>query len=242
MRVAHSGTSKLKDLPNLPKIDTCSEPWKRVSFVVRNWIFIVLTLHARSYLSCKNQRLYLLTLVTLTCQNQVEYRKWGQFVLISGVPCYTYNFCMCVFPYNLVLLCNYMVWTYGVAHSGTSKLKDLPNLPKIDTCSEPWKKLCRNWIFMYLLYMHVATYPVRIKAYFSYNLRIYTGPAGQFVSISGVCYTYIKCHSIRLKLLSYCAVQLHGLNICGSLTAGRQSWKIFQICQKLTHAASPEKG
>ena len=59
-----------------------------------------------------------------------------------------------------------------------------------------------------------------------------------------------KCPvSIRLKLhvcipisLSYPAVQLHGLNICGSLTAGRQIRKIFQICQKLTHAASPEKG
>ena len=96
MRLAHRGTSKLKNLPNLPKIDPCSEPWKRVTYVVRNWIFIVPTLHARSYLSCKNQRSDQLTLVTLTCQNQVEYR-WntgpaGQFVLILGVPCYTYNF------------------------------------------------------------------------------------------------------------------------------------------------------
>ena len=65
---------KLKHLPNLPKIDPCSEPWKRVTFVVRNWIFIVPTLHARSYLSCKNQRPDLLTLVTLTCQTLVEYR------------------------------------------------------------------------------------------------------------------------------------------------------------------------
>ena len=96
MRVAHSGTSNLKNLPNFPKIDPCSEPWKRVTFVVRNWIFIVPTLHARSYLSCKNQRSEQLTFVTLTCQSQVEYR-WntgpaGQFVLILGVPCYTYNF------------------------------------------------------------------------------------------------------------------------------------------------------
>ena len=155
MRVAQSGTSKLKNLPNLPKIDPCSEPWKRVTFVVWNWILIVLTLHARSYPSCKNQRLNLLTLVTLTCQSQVEYR-WntgavGQFVLISGVPCYTYNF----------------------------------------KC------------------------PVSIR---------------------------LKFHVCIPMLFSYPAVQLHGLNICGSLKAGRQSWKIFQICQKLTHAASPEKG
>ena len=52
-------------------------------------------MHVATY-PCKNQRLDLLTLVTLTCQNQVEYR-WntgpaGQFVSISGVPCYTYNF------------------------------------------------------------------------------------------------------------------------------------------------------
>ena len=155
MRVAHSGTSNLKNLPNLPKIDPCSEPWKRVTFVVRNWIFIVSTLHARSYLSSKNQRLGLLTLVTLTCQSQVEYR-WntglaGQFVLISGVPCYTYNF-KCLVGIRIKL--------------------------------------------------HVC-----IPIYFSYR-----------------------------------AVQLHGLKICGSLTAGRQTWKIFQICQRLTRAASPEKG
>ena len=155
MRVAHSGTSNLKNLPNLPKIDPCSEPWKRVTFVVRNWIFIVPTLHARNYLSCKNQRLYLLTLVTLTCQTQVEYRgntgPAGQFVLISGVPCYTYNFkCLVGIRFKL----------------------------------------------------HVC-----IPMYFSYR-----------------------------------AVQLHGLKICGSLTAGRQTWKIFQICQRLTRAASPEKG
>ena len=136
MRVAHSGTSNLKNLPNLPKIDPCSEPWKRVTYVVRNWIFIVLTLHARSYLSCKNQRPDLLTLVTLTCQSQVEYR-WntgpaGQFVLISGVPCYTYNF----------------------------------------KC------------------------PVSIRP------------------------------SVYSHIFSYPALQLHGLNICGSLTEGRQSWKI----------------
>ena len=155
MRVAHSGTSKLKNLPNLPKIDPCSEPWKRVTYVVRNWIFIVPTLHARSYLSCKNQRLDLLTLVTLTCQSQVEYR-WntgpaGQFVLILGVPCYTYNF----------------------------------------------------------------KYPVSIR---------------------------LKLHVCIPIWFSYPALQLHGLNICGSLTAGRQSWKIFRICKKLTRAASPEKG
>ena len=101
-----SGTSNLKHLQNLPKIDTCSEPWKRVTFVVRNWIFIVLTLHARSYQSCKNQRLDLLTLVTLNCQIQVEYR-WntgptGQFVLISGVPCYTYTF-KCPVSLKLIL-------------------------------------------------------------------------------------------------------------------------------------------
>ena len=155
MRVAQSGASKLKNLPNLPKIDPCREPWKRVTFVVWNWILIVLTLHARSYPSCKNQRLNLLTLVTLTCQSQVEYR-WntgavGQFVLISGVPCYTYNF----------------------------------------KC------------------------PVSIR---------------------------LKLHVCIPMLFSYPAVQLHGLNICGSLKAGRQIWKIFQICQKLTCAASPEKG
>ena len=155
MRVAHSGTSKLKNLPNLPKIDPCSGPWKRVTFVVRNWIFIVPTLHARSYLSCKNQRLDLITLATLTCQTQVEYR-WntcpaGQFVFILGVPCYTYNF-KCLVGIRLKL--------------------------------------------------HVCT-PMQF---------------------------------------SYQALQLHGRNICGSLTAGRQSWKIFQICQKLTRAASPEKG
>ena len=155
MRVAHSGTSNLKNLPNLPKIDPCSEPWKRVTFVVRNWIFIVLTLHARSYLSCKNQRPDLHTLATLTCQIQVEYR-WntgpaGQFVLILGVPCYTYNF----------------------------------------------------------------KYPVSIR---------------------------LKHHVCIPIWFSYPALQLHGLNICGSLTAGRQSWKIYQICQKLTRAASPEKG
>ena len=74
----------------------CSEPWKRVTFAVRNSIFIALTLHARSYQSGKNQHLGLLTLVTLTSQIQVEYR-WntrpaGQFVLIVGVPCYTYTF------------------------------------------------------------------------------------------------------------------------------------------------------
>ena len=155
MRVAQSGTSKLKNLPNLPKIDPCSKPWKRVTFVVWNWILIVLTLHARSYPSWKNQRLDLLTLVTLTCQRQVEYR-WntgavGQFVLTSGVPCYTYNF----------------------------------------KC------------------------PVSIR---------------------------LKLHLCIPMQFSYPAVQLHGLNICGSLKAGRQSWKIFQICQKLTCAASPEKG
>ena len=156
MRVAHSGMSNLKNLPNLPKIDPCSEPWKRVNFVVRNWIFIVLTLHAGSYLSRKNQRPDLLTLVTLTCQTQVEYR-WnigpaGQFVLISGVPCYTYNF-KCLVGIRLKL--------------------------------------------------HVWVLP---------------------------------CNLVTVP------VQLHGLNKCGSLTAGRQNWKIFQICQKLTRAASPEKG
>ena len=46
----------------------------------------------------------LLTLVTLTCQSQVEYR-WntgpaGQFVLILGVPCYTYNF---KYPFSIRL-------------------------------------------------------------------------------------------------------------------------------------------
>ena len=155
MRVAHSGTSKFKNLPNLPKIDLCSEPWKGVTFVVRNWIFIVLTLHARNYQSCKNQYLDLLTLVTLTCQSQVEYR-WntgpaGQFVLISEVLCDTYNF----------------------------------------KC------------------------PVSIR---------------------------LKLHVCIPMLFSYPAVQLHGLNICGSLKAGRQIWKIFQICQKLTRAVSPAKG
>ena len=155
MRVAHSGTSKLKNFPNMPKIDPCSEPWKRVNFVVRNWIFIVPTLHARSYLSCKNQRLDLLTVITLTCQSKLEYR-WntgpaGQFVLISGVPCYTYKF----------------------------------------KC------------------------PVGIKLNFHVSISMW---------------------------FSYHAVQLHGLDICGSLTAGRQIWKIFQVCQKLTRAASPEKG
>ena len=155
MRLAHRGTSKLKNLPNLPKIDPCSEPWKRVTYVVRNWIFIVPTLHARSYLSCKNQRPDLLTLVTLTCQSQVEYR-WntgpaGQFVLILGVPCYTYNF---KYPVSI--------------------------RPKLHVCIPIW--------------------------------------------------------------FSYPALQLHGLNICGSLTAGRQIWKIFRICKKLTRAASPEKG
>ena len=44
-------------------------------------------------LSCKNQHLDLVSLVTLTCQSQVEYR-WntgpaGQFVLILEVLCYT---------------------------------------------------------------------------------------------------------------------------------------------------------
>ena len=128
---------------------------KKGNLVDRNWILVVLTLHARSYPSCKNQHLDQLTLVTLTCQSQVEYR-WntgavGQFVLISGVPCYTYYF----------------------------------------KC------------------------PVSIR---------------------------LKLHVCIPMLFSYPAVQLHGLNICGSLKAGRQSWKIFQICQKLTHAASPEKG
>ena len=155
MQVAHSGTSKFKNLPNLPKIELCSQPWKRVNFVAQNWIFIVLTLHARSYPSCKNQRIDLLTIVTLTCQSQVEDR-WntgavGQFVVISGVPHYTYNF----------------------------------------KC------------------------PVSIR---------------------------LKFHVCIPMLFSYPAVQLHGLNICGSLKAGRQNWKIFKICQKLTHAASPEKG
>ena len=152
MRVAQSGTSKLKNLPNLPKIDPCSEPCKRVTFVVRNWIlvvrnwiFIVLTLHARNYLSCKNQHLDLLTLVTLTCQSQVEYR-WntgtaGQFVLISGVLCYTYNF-KC--PVSI-------------------RLKLHPMLP---CCAITWSE-----------HMRVAQF-------------------------------------------SYPAVQLHGLNICGSLKAG----------------------
>ena len=192
MRVAHSRTSKLKNLPNLPKLDPCSEPWKRVTFVVRNWIFIVLTLHARSYLSCKNQRLDLLTLVTLTCQIQVEYR-WntgpaGQFVLI--------------------------MW---VAHSGTSKLKNLPNLPKLDPCSEPWKRVTfvvRNWIFI-VLTLHARSYLscknqrldmlslVTLTCQIQVEYRWNTGPAGQFVLISGVpCYTYnFKCPvSIRLKL------------------------------------------
>ena len=47
---------------------------------------------------------------------------------------------MCLFPYNLVsLLGNKWTEHMLVAHSGTSKLKNLPNLPKIDPCSEPEK-------------------------------------------------------------------------------------------------------
>ena len=128
MRVVYSGTSNLKNLPNLPKIDPCSS-LKKGNIWSPGWIFIVLTLHAGSYLSCKNQRPDLLTLVTLTCQTEVEYRgntsPAGQFVLISGVPCYTYNFKCLVgirfklhvctpIPCNLVtVLCNYMVGTYA---------------------------------------------------------------------------------------------------------------------------------
>ena len=146
MQVAHSGTSNLRNLPNLQKIDRCSEPYKRVTFVVRNWIFIVLTLHARSYQSGNNQRLGLLTWVTLTCQIQVEYR-WntspaGQFVLIAGcrVTPITSNVLlvsginfMCVFTYNYVtLLFNYLVWTY----TGRSQR---------DVKFEKSSKIAKNW-------------------------------------------------------------------------------------------------
>ena len=127
MRVAHSGASNLKNLPNLPKIDPCSEPWTMVTFVVRNWIFIALTLRARSCQSGKNQHLALLTLVTLTFQIQVEiceiqalrvnlYWLWGCRVTpITSNVLLVYGLTFrCVFPYNLVtLMFNYMVWTYA---------------------------------------------------------------------------------------------------------------------------------
>ena len=159
MRVAHSGASNLKNLPNLPKIDPCSEPWRRVTFVVRNWIFIVLTLHARSYQCGMNHRLDLHTLVTLTCQIQVEYR-WntspaGQFFLIAGVPCYTYNIkCpvskglnfMCVFRYNLVtLLFNYIVWRYEGRSQRDVKLEKSSKFGKNGPVQRAVKKgyLCR---------------------------------------------------------------------------------------------------
>ena len=125
---------------SVPKIDPCR--WKRVICSPEvDIIGEILTLHARSP-ACKNQHLDLLTLVTLTCQSQVEYR-WntgpaGQFVL----TCYTYNF-KCpvsirlklhgVFPCNLVtLLCNYMVWTYA----GRSKR---------DVKVEKSSKFAKNW-------------------------------------------------------------------------------------------------
>ena len=152
MRVSHSGTSNLKSLPNLPINWPVQRALKRINAVVRNWIFIVLTLHTRSYVSCKNQRLDLLSLAALTSQSLVEYR-WNtgparQFVLM---PCYTYNF----------------------------------------KC------------------------PVTIR---------------------------LKLHVLIPTWFSYHGVQFHGLSICGSFTAGRQSWKVFQIWQIKTRAASPEKG
>ena len=146
MRIAHSGTSNLKNLPNLPKIDPRSAPWTMVTFVVRNWIFIVLTLHARSYQCGMNQHLALHTLVTLTCQIQVEiceiqalrvnlYWLWGCRVTpITSNVLLVYGLTFrCVFPYNLVtLMFNYMVWTYAGRSQRDVKL-------------ETFSKFADNW-------------------------------------------------------------------------------------------------
>ena len=183
MRVAESGTSKLKNLPNLPKIDPCSEPWKRVTsvdrnwiLVGRNWILIILTLHARSYPSCKNQCLDLLTFVRLTCQSQVEHR-WNtgpaaEFVLISGVRCYTYNF-KCPVSIRLKFhVCIPMLFSYtavqlhglnicGSLTAGRRSWNIFHNLPKIGPCSEPWKRVTfvvGNWILI-VLTLHARSYP-----------------------------------------------------------------------------------
>ena len=231
MRVAHSGTSNLKNLPNLPKIDPCSGPWKSVTFVVRNWIFIVPTLHARSYLSCKNQRLDLITVATLTCQTQVEYR-WntcpaGQFVFILGVPCYTYNF-KCLVGIRLKLhvctpmqfsyhACNYMVGTYAGRLQRDVKFEKSSKFAKNWPVQRALKKgniWSPGWIFI-VLTLHAGSYLscknqrpdlltlVTLTCQTEVEYRGNTSPAGQFVLISGVpCYTYnFKCPiSIRFKL------------------------------------------
>ena len=114
------------------------------NLVAHKWISIVPSLHTRSYIPYKYQRLGLQSVATLTSQSKVEYR-WNtgpavQFVLISGVPCYTYNFkcavsirlnCRCIFPYDLVSeLCNYVVWTFAGRSQRDFKIEDCSKFAK----------------------------------------------------------------------------------------------------------------
>ena len=129
LRVAHSGTSKLKTVPNLQKHWPVPPAPNKGHLVAHEWISIVPSLHTRSYIPFKYQRLGLQSVATLTSQSKVEYR-WNtgpavQFVLISGVPCYTYNFkCPVSIRVNLhvciPMWCSYpAVQLRGPNHCGT---------------------------------------------------------------------------------------------------------------------------